>query len=131
MVVSQRDIQQALRALGLQGQVVCLHSSLRSFDHVDGGASAVIRAFLAEGITILIPTFSSVFEVAPPPHLQYARNGWNYSAISTPKQVFERVFTPEVLDIDRSMGVIPATVLTWTNHIRGNHPLDSFTAVGP
>jgi aminoglycoside 3-N-acetyltransferase len=29
------------------------------------------------------------------------------------------------------MGVIPATALSCTNHIRGNHPLNSFTAVGP
>ena len=28
-------------------------------------------------------------------------------------------------------GVIPATALAWTTHMRGNHPLDSFTAVGP
>ena len=129
--VTQQDIQQAVCEIGLAGQVVCLHSSLSSFGHVEGGASAVIRAFLDEGITILVPTFSSVFAVAPPPHLQFERNGWNYEAHSAQKQDSERVFTTEVLDIDRSMGVIPATVLTWTEHIRGNHPFDSFTAVGP
>ena len=131
MVVTQQDIQHALRALGLAGQVVCLHSSLRSFGEVADGAIAVVQAFLDEGITILVPTFSSVFEVAPPPHLQFERNGWNYRATSAPRHSSERVFNLEVPDIDRSMGVIPATVLTWSNHMRGNHPLDSFTAVGP
>lgn len=131
MVVTEQDIQQALRALGLSGQAVCLHSSLRSFGHVAGGAIAVLRAFLDEGSTILVPTFSPVFEVAPPPHLQFERNGWNYSATSAPNRSSQRVFTPEVPDIDRSMGSIPATALTWTTHVRGNHPLDSFTAVGP
>jgi hypothetical protein len=29
------------------------------------------------------------------------------------------------------MGVIPAAVVAWTGHVRGDHPLDSFTAVGP
>lgn len=126
--VNQQEIQQAVRALGLNGQVVCLHSSLRSFGHVVGGANAVLRALLDEGITVLVPTFSSVFEVSPPPQLQFERNGWNYTA---PKQNSVRAFTPEVLDIDRYMGAIPATVLALPQHLRGNHPLDSFTAVGP
>ena len=129
--MTEQDIRQALRTLNLPGQVVCLHSSLRSFGHVAEGAIAVVRAFLGEGGTILVPTFSSVFAVAPPPHLQFERNGWNYSATFASNRSSDRVFTPEVLDIDGSMGVIPATVLSWTNHIRGNHPLDSFTAVGP
>jgi len=131
MVVTEQDIRQALRALNLPGKVVCLHSSLRSFGEIAGGAITLVRAFLDEACTILVPTFSSVFEVAPPPHLQFERNGWNYSATFASKRSSERVFTPEVLDVDRSMGVIPATALSWTNHIRGNHPLDSFTAVGP
>lgn len=41
------------------------------------------------------------------------------------------MYSPEVLDIDKDMGAIPATVLAWPRHVRGNHPLDSFTAVGP
>ena len=131
MVVTQQDVQEALRTLSLSRQLVCLHSSLSSFGHMDGGAIAVLRGFLEEGCTILVPTFSSDFEVAPPPHLQFDRNGWNYSVTSAPKHSSTKVFTPEVLDIDRSMGVIPAAALSWTTHIRGNHPLDSFTAVGP
>ena len=126
----QQDLQQALRALDLPGHVVCLHSSLRSFGYVDGGAVAVVQAFVDEGCTILVPTFSSVFEVGPPPDLQFERNGWNYSANSAPVNS-GRIFTPVVLDIDRYMGVIPATVLSWPNRVRGNHPLDSFTAIGP
>jgi len=57
MVVTEQDIHHALRTLGLPGQVVCLHSSLRSFGHVAGGANAVVRVFLDEGCTILVPTF--------------------------------------------------------------------------
>jgi aminoglycoside N3'-acetyltransferase len=131
MVVTHQDVQQALRALGLPGRVVCLHSSLRSFEHVAGGAVTIVRAFLDEGCTILVPTFSSVFEVAPPPHLQFERNGWNYSATPTPNHGPERVYTPAVLDIDRDMGAVPATAVSWPGRVRGNHPLDSFTAVGP
>jgi len=41
------------------------------------------------------------------------------------------VYSPEVLDIDRDMGAIPAALVAWPERARGNHPLDSFTAVGP
>jgi aminoglycoside 3-N-acetyltransferase len=43
-----------------------------------------------------------------------------------------RVFTTASKEIDRaSMGAIPAAVLERPAHQRGNHPLSSFSAVGP
>ena len=131
MVVTGQDIRQALRGLGLPGQAVCLHSSVRSFGQMVGGAEAVIRAFLDEECTVLVPTFSSVFEIVPPQHLQFERNGWDYNAPPAPRHGPERVYTPEEPDIDRYMGAIPAAVVTWPGRVRGEHPLDSFTAVGP
>jgi aminoglycoside 3-N-acetyltransferase len=35
------------------------------------------------------------------------------------------------LEIDRHLGVFAATVLTHPDHVRGDHPVNSFTAVGP
>ena len=131
MTVTQQDIQGTIRALGLTGRPLCLHSSLSSFEHVDGGAKTVISSFLAEGCTVLVPTFSSVFEIAPPPHLQFERNGWDYSDSSAADPGVDRIYAPEALDIDRDMGAIPAAVVAWPNRVRGNHPLNSFTAVGP
>lgn len=62
-MVTQRDIQEALRQLGLrEGDTVLFHSSLRSFGVVDGGADAVIDAFLAtvgETGTVAVPTLCS------------------------------------------------------------------------
>ena len=110
---------------------MCVHSSLRSFGYVSGSAEAVIGAFLDEECTVLVPTFSSAFEIAPPLHLQFERNGWNYSNPPTQRQGANRVYSPEVLDIDREMGAIPKTLVAWPGRVRGNHPLDSFTAVGP
>lgn len=131
MVVRGGDLKQTLRAFGLRGRTVCLHSSLRSFGHVIGGAETIIQAFLDEECTVVVPTFSSGFEVAAPLHLQFERNGWNYRTAPTPRYHSNRVYSPEVLDIDRDMGAIPATIVAWPGRVRGNHPLDSFTAVGP
>jgi aminoglycoside N3'-acetyltransferase len=129
--VTALDIRSAIRDLDLAARPVCLHSSLRSFGRVDGGAGAVIDAFLAEGCTLTVPTFSSVFAVPPPHDDRPARNGWDYSKVDGAETRTDRVFTPEALDIDGDMGVIPRTVLSRHDCRRGNHPLDSFSAVGP
>ena len=131
MSVTQADIRRAICALGLAGRPLCLHSSLRSFGHVAGGAPAVVRSFLEEGCTVLVPTFSSTFGVAPPPHLRFERNGWDDDAVTAPRTGAGRVFNPEASDIDRDMGAVPAAVLGWRGRARGRHPLDSFAAVGP
>ena len=104
---------------------------MRSFGHVDEGAKGVVLSFLDEGCTILVPSFSSAFALAPPPHLQFERNGWDYHADHAPPPVSDRIYTHEASDIDREMGAIPAAVVAWPGRVRGNHPLDSFTAVGP
>ena len=59
-MVTQADIEKSLKELGLKaGDTVLFHSSLKSFGQVDGGADAVISAFLStvtnEG-TVVAPT---------------------------------------------------------------------------
>lgn len=131
MTVSGQDIRCALRSLGLSEQAVCLHSSLSSFGHVEGGAATVVEAFLEEGCTLLVPTFSSAFEATPPAHLRFERNGWSYETQRAASEGAHKIFTPDAPDIDDDMGAIPATILARPERVRGHHPLDSFTAVGP
>ena len=129
--MTEQGIRRALRSLGLKGRAVCIHSSLSSFGHVAGGAHAVVRAFLEEGCTLLAPTFSSAFEVTPPPHLRFERNGWDYGRPPAPGSGPGGVYVSETTEVDRDMGAIPAAIVSWPGRIRGQHPLDSFTAVGP
>jgi aminoglycoside 3-N-acetyltransferase len=98
---------------------------------VDGGAATIVQAFLDEVCTLLVPTFSSAFAVAPPLHLQFERNGWDYDAKRARSPVTDRIYSTEVSDIDRDMGAIPGAVVAWPERVRGNHPINSFTAVGP
>jgi hypothetical protein len=111
MVVRDRDIKQALRTLRSTG-TFCMSSLTRCVHlYINGGAGTVIRAFLDEGCTVLVPTFSSAFEVPPPSHLQFERNDWNYSTTPTTRHGSNIVCGPEVLDIDRDMGAIPAMII--------------------
>jgi aminoglycoside 3-N-acetyltransferase len=131
MAITDQELRRAIRCLGLSGQSLCLHSSLRSFGWIEGGASTVTQGFLAEACTVLVPTFSwDTFSVSAPVGMRPERNGWNYDKPRPPLPGVKRIYTPETQEIDEDMGAIPLSVVTHPQHIRGNHPLCSFTAVG-
>jgi aminoglycoside N3'-acetyltransferase len=127
--VTADNLTAGVRELGVSGRVVCLHSSLRSFGHVAGGGAAVIDAFLAEGCTVLVPSFSWTYAVAAPANLRPARNGLDYGKAKEfpPAGIFD----PTTADVDSRMGAIPAEVVRRPERARGDHPLCSFAAVGP
>jgi len=132
-IVTQEDVQRAAERLGIAGSPSCVHASLRSFGWVEGGAISVVEGLLAARCTVLVPTFSS-FDVPPPdvPAMRPQRNGWEYASVPRDESVGGRIFTPESMELDQEdMGAVSAAVLTMRNRVRGNHPLNSFTAVGP
>jgi aminoglycoside 3-N-acetyltransferase len=137
MTVTQGQISETVRGLGLSGHPLCVHSSLRSFGWVEGGAEAVIDALLAEGCTLLVPTMSWHLLVGPPPDQRPPRNGIDYEAWDRAHagQVLPGeavVYTPASNDIVAGyMGAIPEAVLQRPERQRGNHPGSSFTAIGP
>lgn len=132
MHLTEADVRRTIRALGLGNGTICLHSSLRSFGYLQGGAPALVRAFLEEGCTLLVPTFSDeAFAVAPPPHLQLANNGSDYLQPTSRPERTKGVYTPESVVLNDDMGAVPRAVLALSEHVRGDHPLNSFTAVGP
>ncbi|HEX2081159.1 MAG TPA: AAC(3) family N-acetyltransferase [Longimicrobium sp.] len=128
MDVSGADVARALHDLGLAGRPVCLHASLRSFGRVAGGVPAMVRAFLDAGATLLVPTFTSRYAVRPPPGEMLARNAWPAESLPA---VVPDPWSPWATEVDRDMGAIPAAVAAWPGRVRGDHPMDSFTAVGP
>jgi len=131
MAVTTDDIRDAITGLNLAGHPVCVHSSLRSFGKVEGGAAAIIAGFAAVGCTLLVPTFSYRFSIPPPPDQRPARNGWDYDSDPDTSPGTGLVYTPDSPAIDRSMGALPAAVLARPERARGDHALNSFAAIGP
>jgi aminoglycoside 3-N-acetyltransferase len=129
--LTRERVRQGVRDLGLSGRPVCVHASLRSFGCVEGGAPTVVEGLLAEGCTVLVPSFSEDFGVPPPPDRRPARNGWDYRRFRGSTRGIGRVYTPETSEIEPGMGAIPAAVVNRPGRVRGNHPLCSFAAVGP
>jgi aminoglycoside 3-N-acetyltransferase len=98
---------------------------------VEGGADAVIDAFLDEGCTLMVPTHSYFFAVGPPPGRRPERNGWDYEGFNPENWPgMGRVFTVESSEVSKEMGAIPAAVLRREGRVRGDHPIDSFTSLG-
>lgn len=124
-------VQEAIRESGLSARPVCLHSSFRSFRGVVGEPLHVIDAFLNEGCTLLVPTYSwhehalDAPDSAPVPERNAYRRPPQPRRTAAP-------FTPDSTAIDTdAMGAIPTAVVQHPEQVRGAHPLCSFSALGP
>lgn len=129
MAVTYKEIAAAVQATPLVHRPVCVHSSLRSFGWVDGGASTVVQGLLNQQCTVMVPTFSWTFAVPPPVDQHPPRNGWDYDNYAGPTGGVGRIYQPTVNEIDEDMGAIPEFVLASPRR-RGRHPICSFAATG-
>ncbi len=60
------DFINAITELGLNGSEVCIHSSMKSFSvDIKCGINGMINAFLEQKCTIMVPTFSDIYEARP------------------------------------------------------------------
>ncbi len=111
-VVARRDIARGLRRLGVRpGDVLLVHSSLKSLGWVEGGAEGVIDALLdavGPAGTVMVPTITGQAEHSPehPP-------------------VFDLRNTPGWT------GTIPETFRRRDGARRSLHPTHSVAAIGP
>jgi len=121
------QITSAIHELGVENSIVCIHSSLGSFGHLEGGADTLIRGFLDSGCTIVVPTFTYECQVQAPAGKRYLRNG----CMDNYEPVYVEAFDRDSVMVSGDMGVVPARILERKNRFRGIHPLNSFTGIGP
>ena len=127
MTVTKDSLRKTIVKAGLVNKVICIHSSLRSFGEVTGGANAVIDAFLEEGCTILAPSFSYDYAIARVENIK--QNG-----IDCNKEPFETnglIYNTGITAISSDMGAIPHAIVNTAGRFRGYHPTNSFVAIGP
>ena len=118
-----------LRKIGIaDGDVVLMHSSMKSLGFVVGGTQAVVTALLQ----VLGPFGTLVVPTHSPDNGDPA--GWQNPPV--PEDWWETIRreTPG-FDIGRTqsrwMGVLAETVRTWPGARRSGHPQVSFAAIGP
>ncbi len=130
-MISKKDFEKAIEFLGIKNSSVCIHSSMKSFgEKVE--LEDLKNAFLENGCTILAPTFSYDFEAPPIKRFSPNQNGigdgsW-YTQRELPSPKHFDVTSKEISEND--MGAFPKFILNHEKSVRGNHPLNSFTALG-
>ena len=128
-MVTIEDVTTGAHSAGLAGLPIVVHSSLRSFGFVEGGADTVIDGLLESGCTVVVPTFTYDFRLQPPSGQRLARNGWRYDDTLLGSR--SDVFSPVRNYVSPEMGAIPSALLRRTNRTRSSHPANSMAAVGP
>jgi hypothetical protein len=111
-----------------------VHASLRSFAApIAGGADTLLNALLARGRTVVVPAFTEPqFGLAAPATLRPARNGIDYTALpAVPPLPEGATYAADCGLINPSLGVLPAALISRAGAVRGEHPLNSFAALGP
>ncbi|MFF4102606.1 aminoglycoside N(3)-acetyltransferase [Streptomyces sp. NPDC001903] len=129
-VVTRRQLADAIAALGVRpGGVALVHSSLRAFGFVVGGAQAVYEA-LREAVgpdgTLVMPAFTPQLchpDTWRAPDL--VRTDRAAAAAAVP--AFDPLRTP----VSRTMGVLPELLRALPGSLRSPHPHVSFVAEGP
>ena len=122
MTVRLRDVLLGLRELRLREAPVIVHSSLRSFGPVDGGANTVVEALGKVFNTVVVPTFT--YKTMITPLTGPLDNAIVYGSGGDRNRMAE-FFTPR-LPADPLMGTIPETLRKYPRAKRSSHPIQSF-----
>lgn len=112
--IKSEDLIKDLKKMGIkEGDVVLVHSSLKSIGYVEGGANTVINTLLKvigyDG-TLVLPT--------------YSMKGTMYNTCISKNYVFD------IKKSDSILGAIPSAFLKRGNISRSIHPTHSISAIG-
>ena len=111
--------------LGLSGQPVIVHMSVKSLGHVLGGAETVLAALLESTAAILVPTFT--YKTMITPGLGPPCNGIHYGGDLDHNCMAE--FFHKDMPADSMMGMFPETVRLHPSARRTAHPILSFAGI--
>ena len=135
-MILQAELKSALQQLDLIGKSVCVHSSIKSFgDRIENGFDGLLSSFLDSDCTVMAPTFSKMFMQQPGDLYKPAQNGTAYGdeIFSDPFPYDPSlIYSPETTQIAAAfMGAFPTFLVNQPKRVRGAHPINSFTAMGP
>jgi aminoglycoside N3'-acetyltransferase len=133
-MIQAGHLAKAADELAPPGRPLMVHASLRSFGApIDGGADTLLDVLLARGRTVMVPAFTEPqFGLPAPATLRPARNGIDYSTLpETPPPAETAIYTADCGLINAGLGVLPAALIGRPGTVRGQHPLNSFAALGP
>lgn len=127
-IVLKEDIKKGLEDLGLKaGDNVIVHTSLKSFGFVCGGAQMVIEALLdtvTEEGTVMMPTQTwKNMDPETGVHWEEPKEWWQTIRDNWP--AYDKDITPT-----NTMGAVAEMFRKWPGSVRSEHPVRSFAAKG-
>lgn len=125
MALRLRDLLLGLRGLNLGDAPVIVHSSLKAFGEVEGGAQTVVKALVGVFSSVLVPTFT--YKTMLTPQTGPEHNAITYGSGEAQNRMAE-FFTPW-MPADPLMGIIPETLRSHPRAERSNHPIQSFAGI--
>lgn len=126
-MLSYRDIDCGLRKLGLEETTpVIVHTSLKAFGEVRGGAETMLGALLANFNAVMMPAFT--YKTMIVPEAGPENNGIIYGS----GRDRNRMAIPFDINMpaDNLMGILPETLRREPEAKRSSHPILSFTGIG-
>jgi aminoglycoside 3-N-acetyltransferase len=119
------DLRVGFRELRLAAHPVIVHTSLKSFGAIQGGAETLLRALLENTASIIVPTFT--YKTMLTPEVGPPNNGLTYGA----DQDSNRMVIPfhAELPADPLMGRFPETLRLHPGARRSLHPIQSFAGI--
>jgi aminoglycoside 3-N-acetyltransferase len=125
MAVRLRDLLLGLRELHLEDAPVIVHSSLKSFGEVEGGAQTVVNALVGVFHSVIVPTFT--YKTMLTPLTGPAENAMKYGSGEAQNRMAE--FYIPWMPADPLMGIIPETFRKHPRAERSIHPIQSFAGI--
>lgn len=113
---TEEEIAQAAERLGIAGEALCLHASLRSFPKLERGPETLVDGLLSTGSTVMVATVSGQwFGVPAPPDDRPTRNAIDYlatdeQAASASWRGVTDVYDPSRVEVDAWLGATSAYV---------------------
>ena len=136
-VVGVREVEGALRKLGIEKRPIEVHVSVRSFGGLEDGPATIVDGVLAAGSTVLAATMApDLFGIPAPPDDRPAQNGIDYSmpasmaGDSQPKEPIG-AYDPTRTEVSAWLGAFSAHVAARPDRIRCRYASGEFSAVGP
>ena len=125
ITVRLRDILLGLRDLRLANAPVIVHSSLKSFGQVEGGAVTVVNALVGAFETVIVPTFT--YKTMIVPRTGPEDNAITYGSGEDQNKMAE--FFSARMPADPLMGIIPEMLRRHPRAMRSSHPIQSFAGI--
>jgi aminoglycoside 3-N-acetyltransferase len=125
MMLSFRELSNALRQLNLGQKPAIAHASLSAFGQIHGAADTLLGALLTVAPSLLMPTFTYQTMITPndgPPN-----NGITYGSGKDANR--RAVFFDPDMPADKTMGILSETLRQHPKARRSLHPIYSFAGI--